>query len=169
MFAELLDKTLHHELGHAVAAVLRGGHLHFVKVDPEEGIGLTRWEPAAGDTKSTAFVAWAGAYVEHLWLMEHDADNAESAEGDPASAARELLDGIDLEQYDAAVDELEQVAERLGLTPLAESWCRSWANTLNDFYPTIETLTARMRAGEDITHEAVAEAIEARQREMDEN
>ena len=169
MFADLLDKTAHHELGHAVAAVLRGGHLVLVEVDPEEGTGLTRWEPAPGDTKSTAFVAWAGGYAEHMWLLDNDADYAESAEGDPATAVRELLDGIDLEQYDGAVDELEEVAERLGLTPLSESWCRAWALELDDFYPAVEALAARMWAGETVTHEAVAEVIEARQREMDED
>lgn len=151
------DKAIHHELGHAVAAVLRGGWLEFVEVD-EDGMGLTRWSPS-GERDVRAFVAWAGPYVEHLWLLEHDEDYAECAETEPADAVRELLDGSDLEAYDAAVSELEQVAEALGLTPLSESWCRAWAYTLNDYYPVVQSLSARMGSGEVITHEVVAEAI----------
>ncbi|BBX33610.1 hypothetical protein MMAG44476_14215 [Mycolicibacterium mageritense DSM 44476 = CIP 104973] len=164
---EIRTKTTVHEVGHAVAAVLRGGELVFVEIEDDGMSGVTRWSQPS-DKDITAFVAWAGPYYEHLWLTEHNADYSEGVDGEEvAYSVYELMEGSDRELYDTAVDNLEEAAERLGLSPVGQNWCRTWAYELSDFYPVAVSLAERLARGETLTHELVVDAITARQAELD--
>ncbi|MGO9350786.1 MAG: hypothetical protein ACLP3C_08120 [Mycobacterium sp.] len=120
-------RTAHHEAGHAVAAVMRGGVVHHLKLgDPtdaglldaeRESIGVTR---QTSDSWNVPFMAFAGPWAEWRlgtetgetkdWDLVWDWLDADSDNGRDALGDYTLMDYDNLTEAQIAIwtDELER-------------------------------------------------------------
>ena len=123
--ASATAKTAHHEAGHAVAAVARGGTLikvHLGKVDwttrddSRDKPGETHHDTTSANEP---FVTFAGPWAQAMWMVEHrdGVDEQDDFHDIVGYAWDDNLDG-DGEKYEAKVAALENavsvIAARMG-------------------------------------------------------
>lgn len=161
---DLLDVAAHHEAGHAMAAVMRGGSsLRGVTIDVDRpGHGLTLHRTAPWDN---GFVAYAGPWAEarYLWgsgpLDERDDDGCTFSDcvvgvllHQPGDAA---MWGAWL--HEPAQENARQAMADVGMTFAPEE---VWDRELELVWPEIQTLAQRIRAGEVVTDAEVRHLYE---------
>src|SRR5690242_3563390 len=78
--AEAEARTAHHEAGHAVAAVARGGTLHSIDLGYVDWFSddTSRDRPATTHHSSEKwnypFITFAGPWAEAMWTVENDSE-----------------------------------------------------------------------------------------------
>lgn len=160
---ERLQKTAHHEAGHAVAVVLRGGELlELFFVDPDfadETVtrnGITRHRTLY---EHQPFVTFAGPWAEATWMIEHDPevddfDEALDFAWDWWSAEDDL--DSDAARYMRRFDDL---AESTGYSVESRQWEIAWEGELEGVWSVICEVATLMLSGR-VTHAMVEEALE---------
>lgn len=155
----------HHEAGHAVAAVARGGEL--VKVQ----LGQVDWASAdlnadtPGGTyhrteeENVPFVTFAGPWATAKWTIENDPDEDDFDEALDA-AWNNSSDG-DLDKYEQRLEMLSVTSEGIGL-PLGhdQPWVPRWLDELEPLWPAICEVAALLIDGQTVTHADVRAAID---------
>jgi hypothetical protein len=175
-------RTAHHEAGHAVAAVARGGwlervhlgHVNWTAVDfsgdePAETHHLTRSE-------DMPFVTFAGPWAHAMWEVDHDDT------GDPATLTVEYPDRVadrwltdddfsaaleyawldadtDSAKYEDRISTVDGIATQLGLGPVGRAWEICWHDELCELWPAICEVAALLIDGH-VTHDTVRAAVE---------
>ena len=160
-----LARTAHHEAGHAVAVVYRGGHLVKIVIteaDPthadwdSELAGFTRHRTPVTEHPFTTF---AGPGAEAMWVSETDPDTAFNAALD--DAWENSADG-DAAYYATLCEPVWEAARQAGLGHrVGPDWEIDWDAELEALWPAIREVAAMLLAGETVTHDAVAAAIAA--------
>lgn len=150
--------TAHHEAGHAVASVMRGGS-SFRSVDlsrADEGHGLTlhRCKPTDGP-----FIAYAGPWAEARYLWP--ADVPLDGEDDDGMTFGDYVAGIFLGQPDdaaALAPDDERVlllrAHGVEVDPYAV-----WHMELERAWPAVQRVAARLLAGDVLTDADVRQTV----------
>ncbi|MDH6248009.1 hypothetical protein [Mycobacterium sp. OTB74] len=151
--------TAHHEAGHAVAVVVRGGEL--------VSVALVAWSanPAmSGTTRHRSaqtaqpFVLFAGPWAEARWTVEHDPDVDDLAEA-LSYAWENSYDG-DTDLYEDRVAKLSDLADRLGLGARGRAWEFEWSNELDELWPVICQVAALLIDGQTVTHGCVRSLLD---------
>lgn len=156
--------TAHHEAGHAVAAVMRGGSsLRSVTFDPDGLGGLTLWRGSRWDL---GFIAYAGQ-----WAEAHYGDRAGILPRGLTAAqylnsgldeAREWLEDNpdeDTDEHDDwahIVAHLDDMAAMMTAVPAHQrptddGVLSGWARELEAGWPAIQAVAARLLAGDVLT------------------
>lgn len=144
----------HHEAGHAVAAVHRGGwvqEIHLAGDDPaDQGYVAHSSSPAA-----QPFVTFAGPWSEARWdVMAGEADDMDEA---LYLAWDENSDG-DGAKYNGLIDQLQATADQLGLGAVGCAWENDWAEELDELWPWIRCVAAQLLDGVVMDHAAIVAA-----------
>jgi hypothetical protein len=157
-------RNAHHEAGHAVAAVARGGELRDLY------LGTVDWstvddsaDTPGGTVHRTAwqdqpFVTFAGPWAEATWVVEHEPDS-DSFDDALACAWDENADG-DTDKYESRVDLLDAAAAEFGFNPIGRAWEAAWADELEGSWPAICEVAALLIDGHPVSHETVHAAIQ---------
>lgn len=150
--------TAHHEAGHAVASVMRGGS-SFRSVDlsnADDGHGLTlhRCKPTDGP-----FIAYAGPWAEARYLWP--ADVPLDGEDEEGTTFDEHVTGVLLGQPDdaaalAADDERVQQLRAFGVEvdPYAV-----WHMELERVWPAVQSVAAQLLSGDVLTDADVRQTV----------
>ena len=148
----------HHEAGHVVAAVMRGGtELHSVTLGEIHGWGLTRsrqwWDHG--------FIVWAGPWAEarYLWgerpLDVEDEDGAMFADHVGGVLMGQSGPGGDLSEYMAAMEARNwMMMASLGPDSVREmEWGseQHWLLEMEEQWKVVRTIAARLHRGDRIT------------------
>ena len=162
--ARATARLAHHEAGHAVAAVVRGGTLHDVflgKVDwstdddsadtPGGTMHQTAWE-------AQPFVTFAGPWAEAIWMLEHedDVDDIDEALG---YAWDNNIDG-DAAKYEDRVSILSGAAAQLGFPTIGRAWEWQWSNEFEPLWPVVCQVAALLIDGQPVTHTVVRSLLD---------
>lgn len=153
----------HHEAGHAVAAVMRGGYFTQCTVDPPETHVLA-WD------RPFCFFAGMWAQARYSWAQRDDDDDDP---GDDESTSFEAyltavyagnLDGdvAELELCDAEDEwRAEEIAEAAGVTvdDVRDRRERAWVRDLERVWPAIQRVAGMLLAGQAVTPEVVADIL----------
>ena len=155
------EMVAHHEAGHAVAVVCRGGVVHEVRVgvtDPDDADMVVNWVRMEADPRDHPFAIFAGPWASAMWAIENDpaVSDFQKALDSAWFAARD-----DFDKYHAIVGELHDEAWRLGLGQFSRVWEGDWCYDLGLLWPAVCTVAAALLADETVTHEAIAAAIAA--------
>jgi hypothetical protein len=158
--ARATSRHAHHEAGHAVAAVAKGGTLLGV------WLGTTDWstpdgsaDTPGGTLHETAwgeqpFATFAGPWAEARWSLQPD-------DIDYIDEALELawLDNneADYTKYESRVDEL---AARFVSNPIERAWEAEWIDELELLWPAVCEVAAILVDGQSVTHEDVLAAVD---------
>jgi hypothetical protein len=138
----------HHEAGHAVAAVARGGHLIEVLLgtadwsrgdDANDTPGFTRH---VSEAHNQPFITYAGPWAEAMWTA-----TAIDAECDFGDAFGEAWSSSDATKYDAYVagEDWDVRCEREA----------AWDCELEGYWPVIQQVAAFLVAGVRVDHQIV--------------
>jgi hypothetical protein len=164
------ERTAHHEAGHAVAAVARGGRLI------EVSLGQFDWAASDLSNDQTAFVrhettqrnqpfaTFAGPWATALWMTENDPDVPDLDEA-LDYAWGDSSDG-DQAKYENIVGQLEGVAAMLGLVgsyggeAVGRAWENDWRDELEQLWPAVREIAAMLVDGTEVTHDLVVAAVE---------
>jgi len=164
IIADSNARTAHHEAGHAVAAVARGGHLVKIVItasDPDnpdwdsELAGFTRHRTPVREHPFTTF---AGPWAEAMWESENDPD---TGFGEAIDAAWLNSDDGDGAYYAALIEPVWEAARQAGLGCVGPAWERGWNDELECLWPVICEIAEMLLRGETVTHAMVAAAIAA--------
>ena len=163
--AQATSRLAHHEAGHAVAAVARGGfvdrvHLGHVDWSTNDASGDEPGETHHWTSPVNApFVTFAGPWATAMWMVEHDPD-VDDVDEALEYAWNDSSDG-DSEKYEARVDALVDAAAALGfpIGRLHHSWEYGWAEELEALWPAVCDVAALLIDGQAVTHADVAAAI----------
>ena len=160
-----LARTAHHEAGHAVAVVYRGGHLVKIVIteaDPthadwdSELAGFTRHRTPVTEHPFTTF---AGPWAEAMWESETD---PATTFGEALDAAWTNSDDGDGAYYAELCEPVWEAARQAGLGHrVGPDWEIDWDAELEALWPAIREVAAMLLAGEMATHATVAAAIAA--------
>ncbi|MEO3757065.1 hypothetical protein ABGB19_02080 [Mycobacterium sp. B14F4] len=162
--AEATARHAHHEAGHAVAAVARGGQLIRVFLGTVDWTTDDMSADTTGGTEHRTddvdrpFVTFAGPWAEAKWMVANEPDLDDFHEA-LDYVWDENFDG-DTAKYEGRVAALEAVAAQLGLGHVGRAWEVGWAYELDDLLPAIEAVAAMLIRGEEVTHEVVRELVE---------
>ena len=162
VIAAAASRLAHHEAGHAVAAVARGGYL------VEIFLGEVDWTTDGGDdvpghtrhqTKpvNAPFVTYAGPWATAKWTVENDPD-VDDFDNALEYAWDDAADG-DALKYGGAVDQLNEFAQQLGLGWVGAAWEADWHWELEELWPVICEIAALLLRGETVTHDDVMTSI----------
>jgi hypothetical protein len=160
-FAAYLERirfrTAHHEAGHAVAAVLRGGDVQHLKIgDPTDAGLLDADRGLVGVTRQTSepcnvpFMAFAGPWAE--WRLGTETGDNEGwdlvcwLDCDAAGNMGDPLSDYTLMDYDN----------------LTEDQIALWVKELRPHWPAIVAVAAVALAGDPVNTEVVKALIECR-------
>lgn len=157
------SRHAHHEAGHAVAAVARGGYLLEIVLGQADwsnddldadtpGYTSHRTEP-----ENAPFVTFAGPWATAMWMVENDPD-VDSFDDAMEYAWDDSVDG-DTAKYGGLVDQLNDEAHRLGLGHVGALWEDEWCGELEELWPVIRAVAAMLLRGETVTHDVVLAAI----------
>jgi hypothetical protein len=161
--AEAESRHAHHEAGHAVAAVVRGGYVVEIQLgrvdwlsheETDDEIGFVRHRTAL---TNQPFVTFAGPYAEAKWMVESDPDVDDL--NDAIDYAWSNNSDGDSAKYDDFTAPLRELAAELGLSPVGPAWEMQWSDELDDLWPVIVEVAAMLLRGEDVTHAQVLDAI----------
>ena len=145
---QLPEMVAHHEAGHAVATVTRGGYVDEIRLgdtDPHDPELVWSWVRVEIPLHDHAFAVFAGPWTTARWEIETDPD----IDDDAALIAAFLNAEDDAAKYDRLV-------ERFG--PVDED---AFGDELECLWPAIQDVAAMLLAGETVTHDAVVAAIAA--------
>lgn len=166
MIAASNATTAHHEAGHAVAAVYRGGRLVKIvmtEADPTSVDWDAEW---AGYTRHRTprvhhpFTTFAGPWAEAKW--ESETDSGVSCFGEAFDIAWENSYDGDGYYYASLIEPVWEAARRAGLGHrVGADWEINWQDELELLWPAIRAVAEMLLAGETVTHDAVAAAIAA--------
>lgn len=163
--AHAASRHAHHEAGHAVAVVHRGGELCDVY------LGTTDWSalddsadtPGAtvhrSDWQDQPFITFAGPCFEAMWTVDHDPDDVDDFEEALACAWDENYDG-DTAKYESRVETLDNVAKDFGFFPVGRAWESEWIDELEPLWPAVREVAGWLIDGQPATHDKVLCAIE---------
>lgn len=150
--------TAHHEAGHAVAAVLRGGDVHHLKLgDPTDAglldadrelVGAARVTLDPGDVP---FMAFAGPWAE--WRL--GTETGETADWDL------VWDWLDCDSAGMMCDPLSDYS-LMDYDNLTEAQIALWVKELGPQWPAIVAVAAVALAGDPVNTEVVKALIERR-------
>jgi hypothetical protein len=162
--ARATARIAHHEAGHTVAAVARGGTLRDVYLG-----SVADWSnPDSAETpggtvhrtawKDQPFVTFAGPWAEAMWMVEND----------PEVEMYEALEYVwvengdgDTAKYESRVDELNTAASEFGFgNNVGRCWEVDWSDELSELWPVIQQVAALLIDGQTVTHDTVQAAIE---------
>ncbi len=160
MTANLRRVAAFHEAGHAVAAVMRGGStLTSVSLDEQvHGAGIT-WSRA--HVWDQAFIIWAGPWAEarHAWgdrpLDGEDEDGCTLADYVFGVFLTQPVDSADYDRATRADDELGSDGRGRGVAE-----CVVWPAELQQVWPAVEHVAARLLEGDAVAHAEVEAAVE---------
>lgn len=162
MTSDLTAVTAHHEAGHAVAAVMRGGSaLTGISVH-NDGTGLTNHRSHTWDGP---FIAYGGLWAEARFGWP--ADVPVTAEDEDGCVFGDHVTAVWLTQPDDAAivlakfDHLEGLGTDLRRT-LEAGTLRTWDTELEAVWPVVQWVAARLLDGHTPGDESVREAVEAR-------
>jgi hypothetical protein len=165
MIARSNAATAHHEAGHAVAVVARGGRLVKVVItqaDPHhpdwdsEWAGFTRHRTPVTEHPFTTF---AGPWAEAMWASENDPDTSFNEALD--DAWENSADG-DAAYYAELCEPVWEAARRAGLGPrVGPEWEVDWDAELEHLWPAICAVAEMLLAGETVTHDVVGATLAA--------
>lgn len=173
---ERLHITAHHEAGHAVAALMRGGgECHRITIEPTEthwGMTRTTVKPFVDDAGFSTFAGpWADARVR--WPAELPFDECDEDGCTFADLITEVFvndaDG-DLEQYEAVWEsDRVQIAPREGklalpegFSPMTEEWYEAkWSDELEQVWPVIQALATRLMEVRTMTGDETTKLVHA--------
>lgn len=151
----------HHEAGHAVAAVHRGGYVQEVRLagDGPDDIGFVKhWSSPA----NAPFVTFAGPWAEARWEVMTDPDT--DMENALDIAWDENSDG-DTMKYTDIIAQLQESADALGLGPIGAAWENDWCDELEeDLWLWIRSVAADLLSGVTVDHERIVAAKERAER-----
>lgn len=163
--ARAASRHAHHEAGHAVAAVARGGILEAIVLGTAEWTRLDDYADTPGWTRHVSapahqpFVTYAGPWAEAMWEFENEPGSEDFCEI-LLLAWAENSDG-DTAKYERTVASLEQIAKALGLGGVVgRAWEQDWEQELDDLWPVICEIAMALECGEAVSHERIVEAIE---------
>jgi hypothetical protein len=163
-------ETSHHEAGHAVAAVHRGGRLDGISVhasllddDPDDDHPNGNTDIRARHESDMPFILFAGKWSVIKWqatigpgdILDFVDDNIVAAvdvawrEGDWGYPS------TDYESYLTYVTQLEEFAEELGLGLVGRAWEYDWADELETLWPVIRQVAMLLLNDEPVTHETI--------------
>ncbi len=174
---ELREVTAFHEAGHTVAALMRGGSslLSVSLSDTTHGEGIT-WHRSKPSDR--AFIAYAGPWAEvrHAWgdLALDGLDDDGCTFDDALAACLAFGGGADDATIIVAGLSVEGVAAEIGINaedPGIPAWLRDWIHEtlsareaiwrreLEQEWPVIEVVAARLLAGDEVTGDQIAAAL----------
>jgi hypothetical protein len=114
----------HHEAGHAVAAVARGGVLERITLGTADYSTCDESTATDGVTqhlthpKNVPFVTFAGPWAEAMWISQHEPDTTLD---DALDYAWTQHHG-DCAKYEKRVEQLEKLAAELGFDLQVRGW-----------------------------------------------
>lgn len=179
---QMIMVTAHHEAGHAVAAVLRGGTLVSITVSDDGETGFTRHRSGVFDA---GFIAYAGQWAEATYgaragVLPHGMKTAVEYLEEKLRHARDELEWGDASELgddhdlDVVIPELDQAREFLNLSaenipddapPLMResilreaseggdlALLRTWGEELTEAWPVIQQVAALLVEGRTVTH-----------------
>ena len=166
------DLTAHHEDGHAVATLLRGGgELLSITIEPtDDYLGRTGSRTKAVASGDRMFVTFAGPWAEARtqWpLTSVDGEDDAGATFDDYLCGAWLVnaDG-DSDAYEGMrVEDLKDrmlLAEHLDITPgeLRERQERGWGDELEHAWPVIQQVAKLLLAGDTVTDAVVRDLVD---------
>jgi hypothetical protein len=161
-----LVRHAHHEAGHAVAAVARGGELVSVWLgevsdwsDPgsNETTGGTRHQT---DWLDQPFVTFAGVWAEATWNAANDPDLADTDFDEVLGFAWNDNSEGDAAKYDDRLAMLRAAAKSFGFGEfIGTIWEYGWADELTELWPAITEVAQCLINREPVKHESVADAV----------
>jgi hypothetical protein len=158
--ARATSRSAHHEAGHAVAAVAKGGTLLGA------WLGTTDWSTPDGSADTPGgvwhetsweeqpFVTWAGPWAEAMWSLEYEADSF--GLWDARVCAWDGNADVDYLKYESRVDEL---VVRLGSNAIDRAWEEEWNDELDLLWPAVCEVAAMLVDGQPVTHDDVLAAV----------
>ena len=171
--ADTTARSAHHEAGHAVAAVFRGGELLAVHLGHVDWSTFDNSADRPGETHHRTrrevqpFVTFAGPWATARWTVEHD------PEVDDFDQALELAwndqyDG-DGAKYRARVEKLTLAAAQLGFPSVGRycPWEYEWTQELDLLWPAVCEVAALLIDGQPVTHDDVLAAVERIDAQLD--
>jgi hypothetical protein len=167
------ERTAHHEAGHAVAAVARGGRLVDVSLGEVDWFDLdTSSDQAAfvrheSTLENQPFATFAGPWATAMWMTAENDPDDEPIDFDEALdyAWADSSDG-DQAKYENIVGQLEGVAATLGLVGIyggeavGRAWENDWRDELEQLWPAVREIAAKLLDGTEVTHEIAVAAVE---------
>ena len=157
--AESDARHAHHEAGHAVAVIVRGGTLKDVFLGTADwSTDDTSADTPGGTRHRTAweaqpFVTFAGPWAEAMWTVEHDDDIDDLYEA-LDYAWQENSDG-DTAKYGARVSLLSAAAAELGFATIGRDWEVEWAAELEPLWHIVCQVAALLIDNQPVTHDVV--------------
>jgi hypothetical protein len=152
MLESTREVTAHHEAGHAVAVVMRGGQLHYIDLTAtDEYRGYTHFSSKSCDS---AFIIYGGLFAEArvkwpLADLDGEDDDGCTFPNYVWGALSANIDG-DNEAYKAALDSESAAAELAPFQPRRE---QVWRKELERVWPVIrEVARLRLADGADMYH-----------------
>jgi hypothetical protein len=174
---EILHTTAHHEAGHAVAALMRGGgECHGITLEPTGthwGMTRTRTKMFVDDAAFSTYAGpWADARAQWpagLPIDEHDDDGGYWFHERVTETFEDNGDD-DLENYEPAWenDPVQQAIRSGKLTlpegcpPMTQEWYEAkWSRELEDVWPVIQALATRLLDVRTMTGDEVTKLVYA--------
>jgi hypothetical protein len=161
-------QTAHHEAGHAVATLLRGGgELLSITIAPAgDYLGHTESRTKAVAGTDRLFITFAGPWAEARaqWAMpslDREDDDGCTFDDHLCGAWMVNADG-DSDAYEDMRGEEVRFAEYLGITPgeLRDRRERGWGDELERAWPVIQQVAKLLLAGDTVTDAVVREFVD---------
>ena len=153
----------HHEAGHAVAVIVRGGTL----IDVFLGTADWSTDDTSADTPggtrhqtefpAEPFVTFAGPWAEAMWTVEHY-DHVDELWEALDFAWQNNSDG-DTVKYEARVSLLSAAAAQLGFPIIGRDWEVDWAAELEPLWPAVCQVAALLIDNQSVTHDVVQSLV----------
>ncbi|WP_207548477.1 hypothetical protein [Mycobacterium mantenii] len=167
--ARATSRHAHHEAGHAVAAVARGGKLIRVSLGhvdwsvPDESADIPGETEHSSAYADQPFVTFAGPWAEAMWTVEHE-DEVDDLGEALEYVWMENSDG-DTDKYESRIEMLCALAEMLGFGPVGRVWEGAWLDELDVLWPAVCEIAALLIDGKPVTHELVLATVDRCQRD----
>lgn len=149
----------HHEAGHAVAVIVRGGTLKDVWLGTADwSTDDTSADTPGGTRHQTAweaqpFVTFAGPWAEAMWKVEHD-DYIDDLWEALEYAWQDNSDG-DSDKYEDRVGLLSAAAAQYGFGTIGRQWEVEWADELEPLWHIVCQVAALLIDNQPVTHDVV--------------
>jgi hypothetical protein len=162
--ARARSRHAHHEAGHAVAVVARGGRLIRISLGTVDWSTPDESADTPGETvhrtayTDQPFLTFAGPCAEAMWIVEHDDDVEELGEA-LEYAWSENYEG-DADKYEARVEMLSAAARLLGFPAIGRAWESEWIDELEPLWPAVCEVAAMLLDGQPVSHDDVQAAVD---------
>ena len=171
LIAAANSRQAHHEAGHAVAVVHRGGHLVEVYLGTVEDWTDRRNRPPNPGSAETGgatvhrtrlehqpFCTFAGPWAEARWSVENEPEVHDLVEA-LGYAWENSYDG-DGAKYEGRIETLTNIAADLGFSVIARVWESEWIEELDELWPAVCEVAESLLAGETVTHDTIHAALD---------